>query len=266
MVVLPKKNSKMIKVTYSFIIAILFFGMSSCVSKKDIVYFGIDEIDQLKISNSYKITFKPDDLLQIIISSLDLEAVIPFNLPVISYATNNSAIGRPVQQTYLIDRNGNIDFPILGTIKLEGLTRDQAITLLKGKLSKGYIKDATVNILITNFRVSVFGDVLRPGVFTIPNERITILEAIAMAGDLNISGQRNNILVLREENGKKMQYRVNLLSNKIVTSPAFYLQQNDVVYVEQNRAKSQSAASNSNNGLFISITSIAITIVSLLIR
>jgi len=257
----------MIKIKNSILIAILFFGITSCVSKKDIVYFGKDEVDQSAVSNSYKTIFKPDDLLQITVSSADIDLVKPFNLPAITYATTtNAVVGTPRQQAYLVDSNGNIDFPILGTIKIGGLTRDQAIALLKEKISADHVKDATVNINITNFKITILGDVAKPGTYTIPNERITILDALGLAGDTNISGQRNNIMVLREENGKKVQYRVNLLSNKILSSSVYYLQQNDLVYVEHNKAKSQSAAANSNSGLFISITSIAITIVSLLIR
>jgi polysaccharide export outer membrane protein len=248
-----------------FLIGIVAF--SSCVSKKDIVYFQNDEIDQAKVSNSYKTVIKPDDLLQITITALDIEAVRPFNLAAVTYSTSsNSAIGVAQQQTYLVDIKSEIEFPVLGKIKIGGLTRDEAINLLKEKLSPDYIKEPNINISIANYKISILGDVQRPGSYNIPNERITILDALALAGDVNISAQRNNILIIREEGAKKVQYRVDLRSNKLLTSAVYYLQQNDVVYVEPNYARIQSASANSSTSLFISITGLVITIVSLLTR
>ncbi|WP_298881780.1 polysaccharide biosynthesis/export family protein [uncultured Polaribacter sp.] len=245
--------------------SIIYF--SSCVSKKDIIYFQNDDIDQAKVSNSYKTIIKPDDLLQITITAQDTEAVRPFNLAAVTYSTSsNSAVGVAQQQNYLVDNNGEIDFPVIGKIKIGGLSRDEVVELLRNKLAPDYIKDPNINIKIANFKISVFGDVAKPGSYTIPNERITILEAIALAGDLNLSGIRTNVLVHREENGKKIQYTVDLLSKKIFTSPVYYLQQNDVVYIEPNYARIQTASSNSTTSLFISITGLLITIVSILTR
>ena len=181
-------------------------------------------------------------------------------------AATNSVAGQPQQLTYLIDSQGEIDFPVLGKLKIGGLSREATIRLLKSRLSPDYVKDPTINIRIANFKISVYGDVRNPGVFTVPNERVSILDAIGLAGDLNISGKRDNVLVIREENNKKIKYRVNLLSNKTLSSPVFYLQQNDVVYIEHNRARIQSASANSNTSLFISVTGLLVTIVSLLIR
>jgi polysaccharide export outer membrane protein len=244
-----------------------FISISACVSKKDIVYFQNDEIDQSKVSNSYKTIIKPDDVLQITITALDIEAVRPFNLSAVTYATaSNSAVGQAQQQTYLVDNKGEIEFPVLGKIKIGGLTRDETIDLLRNKLAPDYIKDPNINIRIANYKISVMGDVQRPGSYNIPNERITILDALALAGDINISAQRNNILIIREEGGKKLQYRVDLRSNEVLTSPVYYLQQNDVVYVEPNYARIQSASSNSNTSLFISITGLLITLATLLTR
>ena len=240
---------------------------SSCVSKKNIVYFQNDEIDQTKVSNSYKTIIKPDDLLQITITALDVEAVRPFNLAAVTYSTSsNSAIGVAQQQTYLVDTKGEIEFPVLGTLKIGGLTREETIDLLKSKLSPDFIKEPNVNIKIANYKISIMGDVQKPGSYNIPNERITLLDAIALAGDINLSGQRNNILVIREEGSKKMHYRVDLLSKNVFTSPVYYLQQNDVVYVEPNYARIQSASSNSNTSLFISIGSVLMILVAQLIR
>lgn len=246
---------------------IMIFFLASCVSKKNIVYFQEGEINQAKVSNSYKTIFKPDDILQITVSADDLEAVKPFNLPVVTYSlSTDRAVGNPIQQSYLVDNEGYIDFPELGKLKVGGLTRKETIKMLKDKLSPKYVKNPIINIRINNYKISVLGDVQKPGSYTIPNERITILDAIALAGDLNISGDRRNIVVHREEGGKKNFYKVNILSKEILTSPVFYLQQNDVVYVEQNYAKSQSASYNQNTPIFISITGILISIITLIAR
>jgi len=244
----------------------LLLGMSSCVSKKDIVYFNKDKISNEKLAN-YTLTLKPDDLLQITVSTEDIKSAQAFNLPVVTFsATSNSVIGTPKQQDYLIDANGEITFPVLGKIKLGGLTREQAVKLLESKLIPTHLKKAIITIRITNFKVTVQGDVKKPGTFTVPNERITIMEAIGLAGDLNISAQRNNVLVVRENKGKKELYRVDLTSMKTFESPVYYLQQNDLVYVEPNNAKVQSAAYNPNYGVIISVTSVLISLFSILTR
>lgn len=239
----------------------------SCVSKKEIIYFQNDIIDQSKVSNSYETIIKPDDLLQITINSQDIAASKPFNLAAVAFTnTTDRAVGVAQQQTYLVDTNGEIEFPVLGKLKIGGLSRDEVIELLKAKLDPDYVKNPNIIIRIANYKIAVLGDVKRPGSYNIPNERITILDAIALAGDLNISGQRTNISITREENGEKRQYEVDLLSKEIFTSPVYYLQQNDIVYVKQNYARIQSASSNSNTSLFISITSVLITLVTLITR
>ena len=261
----------MYKITYKKEQVLLFFVLlivfSSCVSKKDIIYFQNDSINQAEVSNSYQTIFKPDDLLQITISSQNVEATKDFNLPSVSFrATTNAVTAAPTQQSYLVDSKGEIDFPVLGKIKIGGLTREETILLFKELLDPAYVKDPNINIRIANFKVSVMGDVKNPGSFTIPNERITILDALALAGDTNISARRDNIKIIREEDNKKVFYEIDLRSNKIFTSPVYYLQQNDYIYVEQNYAKIQSASSNSNTSLFISLTGLVITIISILTR
>ncbi|MFV0247488.1 MAG: polysaccharide biosynthesis/export family protein [Tenacibaculum sp.] len=236
------------------------------MSKKSIIYFQNDEIEQGEVSNAYNTVFKPDDLLQISISALELETVKPFNLPAVAYATTtNAAVGTPQQQAYLIDNQGFINFPILGKLKIGGLSRQQTIALLKEKLNPDYVKNPSINIKILNFTVTVLGDVKQPGTYTIPNERITVLEAIGLAKDLNISGVRN-IEVIREEKSEKRIYKLDLRSKKIFTSPVYYLQQNDIVYVKPNKSSYQDAAHNSNTGLFISVGSILVSLIAVLTR
>lgn len=242
---------------------LLFF--TSCVSKKKIVFLQFDDVDTANIDNDYQLRFKPDDLLQITVSSEDLISAQPFNLPVIAYSTlTNTVIGQPQLQSYLIDNKGNIEFPVLGTLKLGGLTRVESIELLKSKLDPDHLKNPIININIANFKISVQGDVERPGVFEIPNERISIFDALGLAGGLRISGRRDNVLVVREENGEKKQYRINLTSRNMLTSPIYYLQQNDVVYVEPNKAKMQDAAYTRSTGLFISLASVLISLLTII--
>lgn len=252
-----------------FYILTLFFLVlfGSCVSKKNIVILQFDQVDSTKVNNNYQLYFKPDDLLQITVSADDLLSVQPFNLPVVAYSTiTNGVFGQPQLQAYLIDKDGNIEFPVLGTLKLGGLTRLEAIEMLKEKLHPDLVKNPIINIRISNFKITVQGEVTRPGTFNIPNERISIFDAIGLAGDLQITGKRQNVLVIREEGDTKVQYRVDLTSNKMITSPVYYLQQNDVVYVEPNKAKLQDAAYNRSTGLFISLASVIISLITVLTR
>ncbi len=246
-------------------LCLLLISMSACVSKKNINYFQNDAAAVIKNPASFALTFKKDDLLTINVSSEDLEAVKPFNLPTVAYsALTNSVSGMPKQQSYLIDANGVIQFPVLGRLKVGGLTRVELIAYITKELEP-YVKDAAVNVQILNFKINVLGDVKRPGMFPVQNERITVLDALAMAGDLNISGERV-IEVKRETNNGVITGRIDLKSNALYASPFYYLQQNDVLYVHPNKAKIQSASYNQNTGLFISIGSVLISLIAVLTR
>jgi polysaccharide export outer membrane protein len=166
---------------------------------------------------------------------------------------------------YLIDENGKINFPLIGEIQLAGLTRTEATNLIQNKLRE-FINDAIVTLRIQNFKITILGDVKIPGTYNIPNERLTLIEAIGLAGDLNITGVRNNVLVIREENGIKKEYRLDLTKNDIFTSPVYYLNQNDVVYVEPNRAKRNTSIVSSTAGIFISVASLVITTINVIIK
>lgn len=255
----------MFKSIYKLITLVLLVTVSSCVSKKKILYFQNDTASIYKSGNGFALKFKKDDLLVINVTSEDLEAVKSFNLPSVAYnVITNSITGVPKQQSYLIDSKGFIEFPVLGRLKVEGLTRVELIEMIKSKL-KPYVKDATVNIQILNFKINVMGDVRSPGTFLINNERITVLDALALAGDLNISGERN-IQIKRETNKGVITGNIDLKSNKLFESPFYFLQQNDVVIVNPNKARIQSASYNQNTGLFISIGSVLISLISILTR
>ncbi len=241
--------------------------LTSCASRKKLVYFQ-DSTDQAGTvsANSYSPKFKPDDFLFIVVYGADDNSTKPFNLPLSNNSTNRGySIGAPANQGFLINEKGEIDFPILGTIKIGGLERSQAIELLKEKI-KPYINNPIINIQIQNFKITVLGEVRNPGTFTIPNERITLLEAIGLAGDLNITGVRNNVLVIREENGQKKEFKIDLTTKEVFNSPVYYLNQNDLVYIQPNQAKSNSSLISAASGIFISTASLLITMINILTK
>ncbi len=257
----------MIKSYLKLFICLISILTISCTSKKNLIYFQ-GQLNNGESNKSYNPILKSDDLLSITIIGLDAEAVKPFNLP---FNTNNQNLGgysqgAPSPAGYLIDSDGNIDFPVLGKIKLVGLTRGAAISLLKEQL-KPFLSNPTVLMRILNYKVTVLGEVRNPGTFTIPNERITLPEALGVAGDLLITGLRKNVLVIRDVEGKKTETRVDLTSKELFSSPVFYLQQNDVVYVEPNRAKINSSVVNTSNvSIVISTISLLITLAVLFTR
>ncbi|MCB0459339.1 MAG: polysaccharide biosynthesis/export family protein [Flavobacteriaceae bacterium] len=249
---------------YTFLL-IAISMVSSCGTRKDIVYFqNIDQIGATSSINEYTPTIRPDDMLTITVSALDQDAVRPFNLPTVTFGSNGSQLGRERLETYLVDSSGNIDFPVLGKLKLSGLTRIQATQLIKDML-KDYLKDPIVNIRTVNFKVTILGEVTRPGSYTIPNDRITILEALGLASDLTLQGQRNNVLVIREINNKTISYRVDLTSEEVFSSPYYYLTQNDVIYVEPNNSRIKSSSVGPNVGATLSFISTLVTVAALIV-
>lgn len=247
---------------------LLFLSLSmllfSCGTKQNIVYFqDIDTVGSSKSINNYIPTIRPDDMLTIVVSALDQDAVRPFNLTSISFS-NEEGIGRATQQNYLVDINGNIDFPVLGTLKLGGLNRTQATSLIKDLL-KDYIKDPIVNIRTVNFKVTVLGEVRSPGAYKILNERITIIEALGLAGDMTIQAERKNVLVIREENGKKTSHRVDMTSEEVFNSPVYYLTQNDVIYVEPNNSRAKSSTIGPSTNTTLGVISTLVTVSALII-
>jgi len=200
----------------------------------------------------------------IVVSSPDVEASLPFNLPVFSVSGfNNSAASAYQYQLYLIDNEGNIDFPTLGKIKVDGSTKFELVSQIKERLKK-YINDPIVNIRIMNYKISVTGEVNKPGNFNIVSERITLLEALSMAGDLTIYGRRNNVIVIRELNGLKTINRIDLTKSDFISSDFYYLSQNDVVYVEPNKTRINSSVIGPNTAVIISALSVLITVFALL--
>ena len=252
----------------NLIVILALIIISSCASRQDLVYFQ-DEIasETDALGFSHELVYKTDDMLTIDVSALDPEAAIPFNLSAVSYNTKSviSAQGTLKMQTYLIDTNGNIEFPVIGTIKLGDLTRTQATAHMKEVLSE-YIKNPIVNIRLANFTITVIGEVNKPGTFTVTDERISLTEALGLAGDLTIYGKRDNVFLIRDNNGKKQYAKLDLTSIKVLNSPNYYLAQNDVIYVEPNNAKIRQSSYNQNNGVIISAIGTLATIAAILIR
>jgi len=255
------------------IIGILGMLLFSCASRDKIAYY--QDINTLSSSDSfsYDPRLKADDLLLIFVSSPDPEIAAPFNLSTISLAGNASAGVANVEnsggqiryQTYLIDNNGFIQFPIIGNIKLGGLTREAALQTLKTSLKK-YIQEPIVNLRILNYKVTVQGEVARPGTFSILTERITLPEAISMAGDMTIYGKRENVLIIREIDGKKTYNFVDMTKSDFINSPFYYLSQNDLIVVEPNKTRMNASVVGPNISVIISSLSLLITVVALLIK
>jgi polysaccharide export outer membrane protein len=233
------------------------------------VYFQDGPMLNTEINNmETELIFQANDLITIDINGADTETIQPFRLPPVTFEPNMSPLnvqGALRVQAYLIDVNGNIDFPVLGTLKIAGMTSSQTVTFFKEKLSI-YVKDPIVNIRLANFTISVLGEVNRPGVYNIQDERVSLSEALGLAGDLTNNGKRENIFLIREMNGKKRFAKLDLTSVNIVNSPLYYLAQNDVIYVEPNNAKVRSSTFNPNTALVISAISTLATIAAILIR
>ena len=221
-----------------FVLGLLLF---SCKTREKLVYLQKGE-DQTKVQPDYQVILRPDDQLNIMVGGSDMESLAPFQFFYSANAQGGGGGGMQNQQmmtggglSYVIDINGNINFPVLGFIPIAGLTRLQAVEFLQKQL-QAYVEDVVVNIQLMNFKYTVLGQVKAPGVQSVPvgTERLTILEAIAKAGDLQITGLRNNVLLIRETNGQRVEYRLDLTSKDLYQSPAYYIRQNDVIYVEPN--------------------------------
>ena len=247
------KNISIYIRTVALLLGIVF--ITSCASRKEVVYFqDTGNFETLVNNNNFVSKFKVDDLVGIHVSSLNPEASAPFNL--IRVAEEGGLRAESVD--YLVDQAGEIDFPVIGKLKIEGLSPDELRVLLRSRLSD-YLKDPIINIRLRNFTVTILGEVNRPGTYPVDGEQITILEALGLAADVTIRGIRENVLVIRDFNGTKVYTRINLLSKNMVKSPVYYLTQNDVVYVEPNKSAIRSSTINANTTVAISIASLLIT-------
>lgn len=246
-----------------FIFPIVF---TSCLPKKEIIYLqGMQNSDNS--STNYEPLIQRDDILYINISSQEAEAVVAFNLDAqTSKDLNTSSSGYTSQkQSYLVDNLGNIEFPILGTISVAGYSINEFRDVLKVKL-KDYVLDPVINIRIINFKVTVTGEVNKPGVVSTTSQRLTLFDALALSGDLTLYGKRDNILLVRDFQGVKTYNRVDITKADFVNSPFYYLDQNDLIYVEPRKAKIDSTAIGTNIPFIVSIVGILLTTTLILTR
>lgn len=241
------------------LLLIVVMSIASCASRKDLVYLqNADSMKELESFYSFEPTLKVDDLLSIIVSAETPEVTIPFNLPQIqgNYQINNNQNGI---KTYLIDAEGFIDFPVIGSIQLAGLTRAKAVEKLQDAVAI-YIINPSINLRILNYKISIIGEVKNPGSYKLESERITLLEALSMAGDLTIYGRRDNILVIREIEGKKAFHRVDITSADFINSSFYYLTQNDQIVVEANKTRMNASAVGPNITVLISAMTLLLSL------
>ena len=262
------------KVKNLLAIGIALLTFASCGSVKDIAYFQNKVVnDPEAIDKHAGIVIQPKDMLSIVVSSRNPELVAMFNLPVVSYQAGSEIVSGGSQQRlmgYVVDNDGKIDFPVLGPINVSGLTRWELSELIKERLLKdGLLTDAVVTVEFMNFKVSVIGEVNNPGTFSIEGDKVTVLQAISLARDLTIFGERENVTVIRERNGERTMYEINLCDVSMFQSPAYYLQQNDVVYVQPSKVKARQSTTDDKalrmTSIFVSGGSLLVSLATLII-
>jgi polysaccharide export outer membrane protein len=264
---------KIKKTLWTLFLSVLLF--SSCDTSRKILYLQNVKIDEpVNIEKGLEIKILPKDLIMIAVSSRDASLAALFNLPLVTFyagsgdlSTNrsNQVLG------YTVDSAGKIEFPVLGTLSVAGLTRKQLSLMIKEKLiDQNLLKDPVVTVDFMNLKINVLGEVKNPGTIPVTKDQITLLEAISMAGDLTIYGKRDGVLVIREANDTRTTFKIDLRSSDLFSSPAYFLQQNDVIYVEPNSVRAGQSTINDNSlksiSLWLSITSLLATLSILFIK
>lgn len=243
---------------------------SACTTNRRLTYFGnLNTGADYKsdIKNNIEPKIQADDLLGITVSSLSSESNTLFNNGTITApagtitSTGASPMAAKNGEGYLVDKSGEVNFPVLGKIKLAGLTKEEAAELLTNEIKKS-VKNPTVNVRFLNFKITVIGEVNRPATFTVPTEKVTVLEALGLAGDMTAFGKRENVLIIREKDGVRSAVRVDFTNKDLLNSQYFYLQQNDVVYVEPVKAKGLQGSASS---FYLPIISVAVSLLSILV-
>ena len=259
--------------SYVFLVAVL--ALSSCATVKDIAYFQNKAVNEPeKIDKHAGIVIQPKDMLSVVVSSRNPELVAMFNLPVISYQAGSEivAAGGYNQRLmgYVVDNEGCIDFPVLGKLHVAGMTRWELSEMIKSRLlGDGLLADAVVTVEFMNFKISVIGEVTSPGTYVIEGDKVTVLQAISLARDLTIFGKRDNVAVIREKDGERVIYEINLTDVNMFKSPGYYLQQNDVVYVQPSDIKARQSTTDDKTlrmtSIFVSGGSLLVSLASLIV-
>lgn len=248
-------------------------AMAGCTSYKKVPYLqDPDTVNNYgKEIPLYDAKIMPKDLLSITVNTTDPQAAAPFNLtvqtPLNAGLANIMTTSQPSLQQYLVNNQGEIDFPVLGRLNVGGLTKNQAEDLIREKLAP-YLKETPiVTVRMANYKISVLGEVNRPGTFTVSNEKVNVLEALAMAGDMTVYGVRTNVKLIREDaDGKREIKELDLTQSDFVLSPYFYLRQNDILYVTPNKTKAKNSDIGNTTTTVISATSILVSIASLIVN
>ena len=258
------------------VFAFLAMLFSSCAAPNVSYFNDMQNGQTMDVQQMMDIRLRPDDKISIVVNSKDPLLADLFNLPIISHRvgyTQASSLNSSQQMSvYTVDRNGEIDFPVLGKIKVTGFRRDEVAEIIKAELvRRNLVKDPVLTVEYANLGFNVMGEVNRPGRYNFDRDHLTILDAISMAGDLTIQGRRYNVFVMRENGSQRTTYRLNLQSGKeLLQSPVFYLQQNDVVYVEPNNYRARQTTVNGNNILsapfWISVASLLTSIAVLIVK
>ena len=265
------KNKSFI-IIFSFVL----FFLSSCSSKKKLDYLQNIESVALEASmKNAKSTIQPNDQLVIMVTAKDMDVVKPFNQnfssgQILQYSLPSNNVPAQSQTsasgpTYVVDSQGNIEFPVIGKINTENKTTEELRDILKKEISK-YVLNPQVSVRNTNYKITVLGEVNRPGTYNIPDAQTTLLEVLGLAGDLSIYGNREDILVLRNIDGTMTKERIDLTKADFINSPFFYLKQNDVIIVSPNETKQKSSRLDPNAGIYISVASIVVTILALIFK
>lgn len=242
---------------------IIFFLLSSCASKKDIYY--LQDIDNNPLESSFKfLNIQPGDILDIQIKALDPKSVIFFEKQYSAELPQNQFQNRVIDG-YLVGEDGNINLPIIGSVNTSNRTTNSLASEIQTALSP-YIKDPSVNIRLLNFRVSILGEVARPGTYSVLEERFSIPQALGLAGDLTINGDRNNVLLIRHQNDQKVNHVIDLTKSDFLKSKFYYLKQNDIIYVRPNNARVKSSGLVGNASTLVSILSLAVSLFIVITR
>lgn len=264
-------NINIFKKGIFFLLCGMFLLLMSCSTKKSLAYLQEESGDSTMVvaaQELYDARIKPKDLLTITVNTFDREASVPFNLmfPSGSAEPPMSSSGENAMQKYLVDNDGNIDFPVLGKIKVADMTKNQVEAYLKSQLRPYLKEEPLINVRMVNYKISVLGEVNRPNSYTITNEKVNVLEALALAGDLTIYGKRDNVKLMRESvDGKREVVVLDLTDKNLIHSPYFYLQQNDVLYVEPNKTRMRNSKYSALTGQILTGVTAAVSVASLIV-
>jgi polysaccharide export outer membrane protein len=260
------------KLLIPFVLMVMIMLIGSCSGSKQVAYFqNIDSISLAASRGLYEAKIMPKDELTITVITTNPQASAPFNLTVSNTIGSSGQLsnGQGSLQGYLVDNNGNINFPVLGTIHVGGLTKNQAEEKIRDGV-KPYLaatENPIVTVRMSSYRVTVVGEVGSPRVIPVNTEKMSIIEALAQAGDLSIYGKRNNVLLIREDaTGQKQAHRLNLNDANIFNSPYYYLQQNDIIYVEPNGVKAKNSGIGSSTTIWFSFIGIVTSVASLVVN